>query len=606
MRDPEQVLNALCEHSKDSGYRYERLYRILFNEEMFFIAYQRKYANQGNMTPGADGRTVDRMSIDRIQKLVASLKDESYQPHPARRVYIPKKNGKKRPLGIPSFEDKLVQEVVHMILEAIYEGQFEDTSHGFRPNRSCHTALRDIKVTFKGTRWFIEGDIKGFFDNINHNVMIDILRERISDERFLRLIRKFLNAGYIENWTYNNTYSGTPQGGIISPILANIYLDKFDKYVKEYAESFNKGKARRLTSEYQRNRNQRNALRWKLEAETDENRKAELKLKMAEMRKQMLDIPATRDMDDTFKRLKYVRYADDFLIGVIGSKDECEKIKADITIFMSEKLKLEMSKQKTLITSAQEPAKFLGYEINARRSMDHTRTRCGLQRRPWSGTIVLNLSYETVLKRLQSYNAVLITQVDRKQTLKPSSRKYMVNRQDADIMAQYNLELRGFYNYYSIADNIGYWGWKFNYFMKYSMLKTLGRKHKRTVGQILEKYKDGTDVVIPYRDNKGNGKQRVWYNGGFRCKRFTDIYEDNHYDKTPNTMYLPAPTLVERLKERKCELCGVMGDLLMHHVRNIDQLKADTRWNVVMIKRHRKTLAVCHDCDALIHKSYDK
>lgn len=606
MRDPEQVLNALCEHSKDSGYRYQRLYRILFNEEMFFIAYQRKYANQGNMTPGTDGRTVDRMSIPRIQKLVASLRDESYQPHPARRVYIPKKNGTKRPLGIPSFEDKLVQEVVHMILKAIYEGQFEDTSHGFRPNRSCHTALRDIKVTFKGTRWFIEGDVKGFFDNINHSVMIDILRERISDDRFLRLIRKFLNAGYMENWTYNNTYSGTPQGGIISPILANIYLDKFDKYVKQYAESFNKGKARRLTTEYQRNRNQRNALRWKMEAETDENRKAELKVKMAEMRTQMLDIPATRDMDDTFRRLKYIRYADDFLIGVIGSKGECEKIKADITTFMSEKLKLEMSEEKTLITSAQEPAKFLGYEITARRSMDHTRTLCGLQRRPWSGTIVLNLSYETVIKRLQSYNAVLITQVDRKKTLKPSSRKYMVNRQDADIMAQYNLELRGFYNYYSIADNIAYRGWKFNYFMKYSMLKTLGRKHKRTVGQILEKYKDGTDVVIPYRDNKGNGKQRVWYNGGFKCKRFTDIYEDNHYDKTPNTMYLPAPTLVERLKERKCELCGVMDDLVMHHVRNINQLKTDTRWNALMIKRHRKTLAVCHHCDALIHKSYDK
>lgn len=206
MRHPQQVLNALCEHSKDSGYRYERLYRILFNEEMFYVAYQRKYAKPGNMTPGTDGRTIDRMSIARIQKLIASLKDESYKPHPARRVYIPKKNGKKRPLGIPSFEDKLVQEVVHMILEAIYEGAFDDSSHDFRPERSCHSAMRQIKSTFKGTRWFIEGDIKGFFDNIDHSVMIGILRERIADERFLRLIRKFLNAGYIEDWRYNNTY----------------------------------------------------------------------------------------------------------------------------------------------------------------------------------------------------------------------------------------------------------------------------------------------------------------------------------------------------------------------------------------------------------------
>ncbi len=468
-----------------------------------------------------------------------------------------------------------------VVVRAIYERHFEDTSHGFHPNRSCHTALRDIKATFKGTRWFIEGDIKGFFDNIDHNIMIDILRERISDERFLRLIRKFLNAGYMEKWTYNNTYSKTPQGGIISPILANIYLDKFDKYIKEYADNFNRGRGRRLTQEYQRNRNQRNALRWKLEAETDENRQVELKSKIAEMRKKMLDIPATRDIDDAFRRLKYVRYADDFLIGGIGSKEECEKIKADITTFMSDKLKLDISQEKTLITNAQEPAKFFGYEINTRRSMDHTRTRSGLQRRPWLGTIVLKVSYETVLKRLQSYDAVLITQVNRKETLKPSSRKYMVNRQDADILAQYNLELRGFYNYYSIADNIGYFGWKFNYFMKYSMLKTLGRKHKRTVGQILEKYKDGTDVIIPYKDSKGNAKQRVWYNGGFRCKRFTGIYEDNHYDYIPNTMYLP--TLVERLKERKCELCGAMGDLVMHHIRNINQLKADTKWNVVMI-----------------------
>ena len=142
----------------------------------------------------------------------------------------------------------------------------------------------------------------------------------------------------------------------------------------------------------------------------------------------------------------------------------------------------------------------------------------------------------------------------------------MVNRQDADILAQYNLELRGFYNYYSIADNIDYWGWKFNYFIKYSMLKTLGRKHRRTVGQILEKYRDGTDVVIPYKNNKGNEKQKVGYNGGFRCKRFTDIYEDNHYDNIPNMMYLPAPPLVERLKERRCELCKI-GNLVMYHVR---------------------------------------
>ena len=605
MRSPARVLNSLTKHSQITEYRFERLYRILFNEEMYYLAYQRIYAKPGNMTQGADGKTIDRMSLSRIEKLIASLKDESYSPQPSRRVHIPKKNGKTRPLGVPSFDDKLVQEVVRMVLEAIYEGHFEDTSHGFRPHRSCHTALNAVQKTFTGKKWFIEGDIKGFFDNVNHDILIDILKERISDERFIRLIRKFLKAGYLEQWQFHGTYSGMPQGGIISPILANIYLDKLDKYMKEYASKFDKGDRGRQQREYEVLTYQKRLVMRELKTATNNVERKVLVNRLKEIDKTRSAMPCFDPMDGNFKRLKYVRYADDFLIGIIGSKEDAVKIKDDIKRFLADRLALELSDEKTLVTHTEKPAKFLGYEIMARRSMDHTRTRSGLQRRPWLGTIVLNVSYETVLKRLQSYDAVRITQVNRKETLKPSSRKYMVNRQDADILAQYNLELRGFYNYYSIADNISYWGWKFNYFMKYSMLKTLGRKHKRTVGQILEKYRDGTDVVIPYKDNKGNEKQRVWYNGGFRCKRFTDIYEDNHYDNIPNTMYLPAPTLVERLKEKRCELCGKMGDLVMHHVRNINQLKADTRWNTMMIKRHRKTLAVCHDCDALIHKSYD-
>ena len=201
MRNPKNVLNNLVKHSNVSGYKFERLYRILFNEQMFYTAYQRIYAKQGNMTAGTDGKTVDEMSIQRIENLISKLRDESYKPNPAKRVYIPKKNGKKRPLGIPSFEDKLVQEVVHMILEAIYEGSFENTSHGFRPRRSCQTALTQIQDTFLGTKWFIEGDIKGFFDNIDHNVLIGILEERIADERFIRLIRKFLKIGNTDTRT---------------------------------------------------------------------------------------------------------------------------------------------------------------------------------------------------------------------------------------------------------------------------------------------------------------------------------------------------------------------------------------------------------------------
>lgn len=208
---------------------------------MYGVAYQKIASNGGCTTKGSDGQSIDNMSLVRIDTLIDSLKNESYQPQPARRVYIPKKNGETRPLGIPTFEDKLVQEVVRMILEAIYEDYFENTSHGFRPKRSCHTALLHVQKTFNGAKWFVEGDIKGFFDNINHDVMVATLSERIADDRFLRLIRKFLNAGYVEDWKFHNTYSGTPQGGIVSPILANIYLDRLD-YMKEYIQKFDKGK----------------------------------------------------------------------------------------------------------------------------------------------------------------------------------------------------------------------------------------------------------------------------------------------------------------------------------------------------------------------------
>ena len=253
MRNPEKVLNSLINHSKDKNYKFERLYRILYNKDMYLLAYQNIYAHEGNMTKGTDGETIDGMSLKRIDDLITKKRDESYQPKPSRRTYITKKDGKrKRPLGIPAFIDKLVQEVIRMILEAIYEDSFENCSHGFRPDRSCHTALNQIQTRFTGAKWFVEGDIKGFFDNIHHDILIGILKERISDDRFIRLIRKFLNAGYVEDWVYHKTYSGTPQGGIISPILANIYLDKLDKYMQEYISKFNIGKDRKRNPEYRK------------------------------------------------------------------------------------------------------------------------------------------------------------------------------------------------------------------------------------------------------------------------------------------------------------------------------------------------------------------
>ena len=602
MEKSERVLKALSDHSQSSDYKYERLYRYLFSEEMFAVAYQRIYAKQGNMTPGTDGKTIDEMSLERIERLIVSLKDESYQPHPARRVYIPKKNGKKRPLGIPSFEDKLVQEVVRLLLEAIYEGHFEGTSHGFRPHRSCHTALGMIQKSFAGAKWFIEGDIKGFFDNIDHNVLISILRERISDERFLRLIRKFFNAGYVEDWKYNKTYSGTPQGGIISPMLANIYLDKFDKYIKEYAAKFRKGDRRSINPEYWRLNNKKNWLKKKLQKTSDEQMRKNYLYEIAQLSKQMLSTPHKDAMDADFRRMQYVRYADDFLISVIGSKSECETIKADITQFMREQLKLELSDEKTLITHAQDKAKFLGYEIFIRKSDAVKRNRDGVLKRDFNGAVVLTLNSAVIQKKLTEYNALEVRNIDGKDIWWSKPRRYMTPMKPEDILAQYNAEIRGLYNYYSLAANVSKECASFAFIMKMSMFKTLGWKLNTSARKVRQKYQKDKDFVIPYNDAKGKQKYRVFYNEGFK-KRNAQF--DVDYDKLPQTMYVPYPSLVERLKDGRCELCGKEGKVVMHHVRTLTKLKGNNEWEKLMLKRHRKTLVVCEDCNSMI-QNYGK
>lgn len=597
MRSPETVLNNLSKHSSDLGYKYERLYRLLFNEEMFFLAYQRIYAKQGNMTPGTDGRTVDQMSIQRIERLIGALRTEEYQPHPAKRVYIPKKNGKKRPLGIPSFDDKLVQEVTRMILEAIYEGHFEYTSHGFRPHRSCHTALTHIQDKFTGAKWFIEGDIKGFFDNIKHEILVNILKERIADERFIRLIRKFLKAGYAEQWKFHNTYSGTPQGGIVSPILANIYLDKFDKYMKMYADKFNKGERRKVSSEYRRLNNKKTRLAKKLKSVTDESVRAGMITEIKETLAQTYVTPCHEPMDANYRRIQYVRYADDFLIGVIGSKSECQAIKADIKEFMTEQLGLELSDEKTLITNAKDKAKFLGYEIFVRsKALMHKDSR-GVMKRFGNGSVLLHVSMDTAKAKLLEYGALRIAKEGNQDIWKPKPRGFMIGNKVEDIVAQYNTEIRGFYNYYAIANNISTIGHSFGYIMEYSMYKTIAQKLNLTMSQAKLKFLKDKKFIVPFTGKNGEVRYRIFYDGGFKRK---EPFNGSIVDYIPNTAFVPKLSLMERLKTGTCEICGKKGNLIMHHVRNLNQLKADSPWNAIMIKKRRKTLAICESCNEVI------
>lgn len=597
MRSPERVLNSLNEHSKDSSYKFERLYRILFNEELFYVAYQKIASNGGSTTKGSDGRSIDEMSLARIETLIASLKDESYQPHPSRRVHIPKKNGKTRPLGIPAFEDKLVQEVVRMILEAIYEGHFETTSHGFRPKRSCHTALLHIQKTFSGAKWFIEGDIKGFFDNIDHDVLVGILRERISDDRFIRLIRKFLKAGYVEDWTFHNTYSGMPQGGIVSPILANIYLDKLDKYVKEYIRHFDMGTKRRPGKESNDLANERKRTVRKLKKIKDGTEKAALVARLKAIEQERAAFPNGDEMDGSYRRLKYIRYADDFILGVIGSKEDALRIKEDIKSFLSESLALELSEEKTLITHTGKSAKFLGYEITVTRNNHQRRDVQGRLRRTYGKRVRLNVSMATLRDKLLEYGAMEIKLRNGKEIWKPKCRSGLIFNDDLEILDRYNRETVGFCNYYLIANNCVVLH-NFRYIMEYSMYKTFAGKYRSTVRKINKKYRLNKLFTVKY-EQKGVIKSRTFYKTSF--KRRTTAFNGSCDIEPYSIADVSRTNLTDRLKAEKCELCGATGKLIMHHVRNLKDLKGKESWERLMSARKRKTIALCPSCHRLRH-----
>lgn len=554
------------------------------------------------MTPGTDGLTLDGMGMERIRKIIDSLKDFSYQPAPARRQYIPKKNGGKRPLGIPSVNDKLVQEVVRLILESIYEPTFLPTSHGFRPGKSCHTALADIKVQFTGAKWFVEGDIKGCFDNIDHHILVNILRRRIQDEHFINLIWKFLKAGYMECWQYHQTYSGTPQGSIISPILANIYLNELDMYMEEYKKTFDLGVKRAENPEYKRKSQlalyykKQYAAKWDTLNQEERNlARADIK----ERRKEFQQLPSKNQFDPQYRRIFYQRYADDFIIAVMGSKADAERVKSDVGAFLSNNLKLTLSKEKTLVTNGHDRAHFLGYEITISDISVTKKTPQG-QCKTKSNKVRLYVPHEKWVEKLKSYKALKIKkEADGKERWIPLQRDKLIGKEPIEILSTYNAEIRGLYNYYSMANNVSVLN-KFHYFMEYSLYKTLCAKYRVKIGAIKRRFcKDGI-FGVDYQ-TKACAKRAVLYNEGFRYKSLPSKYE--RVDMLPDYGKLQRPNmLLSRILNGRCEFCGAeTEEVCVHHVRKLKDLRGEKQWELIMLKKRRKTLVLCKDCHQKLH-----
>lgn len=577
---------------------FTKLYRYLLRPDIYFVAYKNLYANSGAATKGVNEDTADGFSEAKIDSIIKALADETYQPMPVRRTYIQKKNNRKklRPLGIPTFTDKLVQEVLRMILEAVYEPIFLDVSHGFRPKRSCHTALKQLRREFNGTRWFVEGDIKGCFDNINHAVLVGLLSNKIKGARITKLIYKFLKAGYLENWQYHKTYSGTPQGGIISPLLANIYLHELDKFVMKLKSEFDTPGVGQITPEYRELHNEIKRLSHRLTKVTGEKREmalAEYKPK----RQKLMTIPCTAQTD---KKLKYVRYADDFLIAVKGNREDCQWIKSKLAEFIGDTLKMELSEDKTLITHSSKCARFLGYDVRVRRSGKIKRGGPGhVKMRTLNGGVELLVPLNDKIRPFVFTKGVAIQKEDG--SMFPVHRKYLVGLTDLEIVSVYNAELRGICNYYGMASNFCKLHY-FAYLMEYSCLKTLASKHKTSLSRTIDKFNDGTGKWgIPYETKLGS-KRRYFANYA-DCKGKGSATD---YISNAAVVYgYAVNTLENRLKAKVCELCGTTESdhYEVHHINKLKNLKGKERWEIAMIAKHRKTLVVCRDCHrSIIHK----
>jgi group II intron reverse transcriptase/maturase len=588
MRETKTIIELISERGK-KGLPLERFYRLLYNRNLYLEAYGKIYRNAGAMTHGVTDETPDGMSLKKIDAIIELLRYDQYDWLPARRVYIPKKNRKKRPLGMPVWSDKLLQEVIRMLLTAYYEPQFSDHSHGFRPKRGCHTALREIYHRWIGTTWFIEGDISSCFDKLNHELLLKTLEETIHDERFIRLIKRLLDAGYMEEWTFNQTLSGVPQGGIVSPILSNILLDKLDKFVEtNLIPRYTKGKKKADNPEYMR-----------LMMLSRYHRKKGHTEKAKELRDQAQTLPSQVTDDPNYRRLKYVRYADDFLLGFIGSKAEAEEIKQQLGDFLRDELKLELSEAKTLITHARsEAARFLGYEVIIQHN-DTKRTKyynTGNKCRSVNGGIGLRVPQDILEEKCKRYM----------KGKKVVHRTELMNASDYTIVMTYQLEFRGIANYYQFAHNVHTLN-KLKWVMEISLTKTLATKFKIQVPKVYEKY--GAKLVKGDKEYKGlrvtiprEGKPplvAVW--GGIPLSRDTETtLEDN-----PPKLYGNRTELVKRLLAGFCEYCGSSKDVEVHHVQAMRKLheypgREKPEWVKRMIALKRKTLILCKRCHVAV------
>jgi group II intron reverse transcriptase/maturase len=580
-------LSKLEELNADPSWVNEDLYRLMYRQDLYIIAYERIKSSPGNMTAGTDAATIDGFSTKKIEVIINAMRDESFQFDRARRIYIPKANGKLRPLGIPTAKDKVVQEVIRLILERIYDGPiptFKDCSHGFRPGKGTHSCLKEIR-SWHGVSWFIEGDIKACFDEVDHSELIKVLAKRIADGRFLDLIQKALKAGYMEGTTPVNSLSGTPQGSIVSPMLANVYLHELDVFVEQLRAKYEKGERKRINPAYTAIVKERNRVA--------KGKKQVSLLERRALERTLRETPSLRHNDPEFIRIKYVRYADDWIIGLDGPKVLAETLREEVKNFLAQTLKLQLSVEKTHIRNARsERAFFLGTFLKIGKGEPMQRLikwadGREFRKRVTGWTTQMEAPIQRIIETLSERGFC-------DKAGQPKAKVAWTVLSLDQIVAQYNAVLRGFLNYYSFTNNYGNLKYV-QHILQQSALHTFGRKLQARKPELYKRF--GNDLRTSWTTTDGKSKsirlnlETKWKSSPMRFMA----------GEGPSDRLLTYARYRTRSKlDESCCVCGNPDGVEMHHLRHVrkGQSKGFAR---IMSTVNRKQIPVCAACHDRIH-----
>lgn len=614
-----------CSDYQITNKKFDDLYSLFHKKEIFIQAYGNIRKNKGSLTKGVDGETVDSMSLIRIEKLVKKFKDNIFRFRPVRRIYIPKPGKKKlRPLGIPVFTDRLVQEVIRMILDSIYEPVFEktNTNFGFRRGKGTHHAMNQIKRKGAGSTFAIEGDIVGAYDNVRHNKLMEILSRRISDFKFLKLIKDGLQCGMVENWTFKQTLLGTPQGGIASPILFNIYMHEFDSYIKnefnEFVNKYNDENGRfnkkptdtiyqRYNSRVFRARKKYNNIKsnkpWN---EKDPFEKHNLKLTLRILKENIRE-RLKRPSIDVSRRpvsFSYIRYADDWILITNGNRKFCQVIKTEIAKFLLDNLGFELSAEKTLITNLKtEVALFVGFEIRTSRFRRFSRSSFGDCIRDAGWSLRFNIDKVRMLNRLASFGFCIL-----QKNYRPKAKDPYAVLKIEEIINRFNYMIRGVANYYLPVIDLRNVFNRIHYIYYYSCMGTIAKKTNSSIFKVIKKY--GNPLIYKIESpeafrlanphsTKGNRIYKlITY---LDCIESSKLRRENFKKGIVYSVSSDIFNAMNTINWRTyrdltsvCAICGTDKNVEMHHVRAVRKGKV-TGFTQVMNQLNRKMIPLCRE-----------